>query len=115
MTPRRRLCDCRECAITGDVTLVLSSTDPQTVLDALRSVAGDESFTAHLYRDDAGWGALVGLREPRGPETFEAGLGEIPRRTGHRLHVTVEEARSHGVVFDRVYHPSGDMSEPIPG
>jgi hypothetical protein len=115
MTPTKRYWDCRECAVQGGDLLFLASTDPQTVLEAVQDLLGAESATAHLYRDDLGWGVCLGLREERDPRDLEATLARVPHRTGHRLHVTVEEAGTRKVLFDHVYHPSGEMSEPIPG
>ena len=39
---------------------------------------------------------------------------DIPRKSRHWVRMMVEDERNEAIVFDRTYHPSGEMTEQIP-
>jgi hypothetical protein len=109
-----RFCDDRACALNADFTFCLQSDDSATLLAGLRALIDKRDFTAHLFSADRLWGAWVPCVQGEG-ETFADRVSPVPDGTGHWIRVLVEDERQHTILFDRTYHPGGDVSEPLPG
>jgi hypothetical protein len=109
-----RFCDDRACALNADFTVCLQSDDSATLLAGLRVLIEKRDFTAHLFSGERLWGAWVPCVEGEA-EGFADRLAPVPDGTGHWIRMMVEDERDHVILFDRTFHPGGEISEPMPG
>jgi hypothetical protein len=111
----RKFCDDRKCALNADFTVCLQSEDSRTILDGLRALMGDAEFTAHFFSSETLWGAWLPLDDYGSAEDLEGRIAGVPPRTDHSVRMMVERERDHVILFDRTYHPDGEITEPTPG
>ena len=51
----------------------------------------------------------------RTAEELEERITGVPPETDHPVRMMVERERDHVILFDRTYHPDGEVTEPTPG
>ena len=111
---KKRFCDDRACALEADFTVCLQSEDDHTVLMGLRALKGESDFTAHFFCSEDLWGAWLPLEKFDSPDSLEENIQGIPAETAHWVRLMVEDERDHQILFDRTYHPDGEVTEPVP-
>lgn len=109
-----KFCDDRKCALNADFTVCVQSEDSRTILAGLRALMGDAEFTAHVFSSETLWGAWLPLTEYESPEKLEGRIAGVPSQTNHPVRLMVERERDHVILFDRTYHPDGEITEPTP-
>jgi hypothetical protein len=109
-----RFCDDRTCALKGHYTLCLQSQDALTLLAGLKALLEERDFTAHLFSNEAMWGAWIPAETLEQTEILAERLAAVTRTMGHPIRLLVEDETEHVIEVDRTYHPSGDVTEPLP-
>jgi hypothetical protein len=110
----KKFCNDRACALNADFTVCLQSEDNHTVLMGLRALMGEADFTAHFFSSEELWGAWLPLAEYDSSNLLEGRIKEVPVKTSHWVRLMVEDEKDHVILFDRTYHPNGDITEPVP-
>ncbi len=114
MVREKKFCEFSGCVFDANYTACIQSDDCQTVFQGLQAIMDRAQSAAHVHSAQELWGAWVPMEHFEETEELSAALAGIPKSTRHWIRIMVEDEKREQIVFDRTYHPSGEMTEPIP-
>ena len=110
----KKYCEFRACVFDAQYTACIQSDDCETMFAGLRAVLEKNDVEAHVHFGNSLWDAWIPLQEFEMSDDLSESLADIPRKSRHWVRMMVEDERNEAIVFDRTYHPSGEMTEQIP-
>jgi hypothetical protein len=110
----KKFCEFSGCVFDANFTACIQSDDCQTMFAGLQALMEQCRATAHIHTSQELWGAWIPMDEFEASDDLSERLANIPRGTKHWIRMMVEDEKREVIIFDRTYHPSGEMTEPIP-
>ncbi len=114
MVRDKKFCEFSGCVFDANFTACIQSDDCQTLFEGLRALIQKADQSAHVHSTKELWGAWIPMDSFDHSDDLSERLAEIPRNTHHWIRMMVEDEKRETIIFDRTFHPSGEMTEPIP-